>query len=281
MRIKVGYIILCSILLIGCANPFAKFLKTTNKIDKTEQKIQVSQDKQIDLSKGYVYGANLALNKETNRTANVELATDLTRNSLIITGLPKAQDALDFQKIVDGKLSTNKLDNKYADELLQLKNKQILFLEKDVAKLQEKLDKQEEQFKAEAAQNAKDAQLMATIKRWLRFGFFGIVIMVAIRIASLFIPALAPIGFLLDSTVGGLFKLSSKVLPKAVDAAGVVAKESYQVSEKTLSALVDAIQQARQKPEVKTHLDEILKDVTDKEVTRPKILDIKKDLGYI
>lgn len=269
------------LILTGCINPFSKFLKQEKEIDKTQQKIEAVHLNRDELSKGYVYGANLALEKETNNSPNINIAKEFTDKSLIITGLPNAQNAADFSQIVEGKLSTNKVENKYADELLRLKNKQIILLEKDVEKLTSKLEKQEEAFKEQAMQNAKDAQLIYNIRKWFRLAMFGFLGFIGIRIASLFIPALAPIGNILDFTVGGLFKIATKTLPKAKEAAGVVAKESYELSEKTLNSLVQAIQQARQNTDVKTVLDPILKDVTDKETTRVKILDKKKELGYI
>ena len=271
-----------SFLLVGCFNPFKKFTSSKNKIQETEQKVEAKNDKKFEYSVGYVYGANRALQQETNPSIYSSLAKDLTERSLIITGLPNVKEVASFQQIVDGKLSTNIVDNKKADELLKRKDSEIIGLQKNIDDLNAKLDKQEKQFLKQSEENAKDAQLMVTLRRWFRIAMFSIAGLIAFRVASVFIPQLAPFGMILDAVGGGLFKLFSNALPKAKEAAGLVSKGAYDLSEKTLRQLVDAIEIAKQKdPNIKETLKEILKDVTDKEETRPKILEVKKGLGYI
>ena len=280
-KVILGYSLVC-FLLIGCANPFKKFISSKNKIQETEKKIDDKDSLRAQYSIGYVYGANRALQQDPEPSKYVSLAKDLTEKSLIITGLPKPKEVADFQKIVDGSLSTNKIDNELAEKLLKKKDSEIISLYKDIDSLNRKLESQEKAFEKQAESNAKDAQLMVNIRRWIRIAGFTILGFIGIRIVSVFIPQLAPIGMLIDILAGGMFKVFSKALPKAKEAAGLVTKETYDISEKTLSQLVDAIQTARQQNStVKSVIDPILKDITDKDVTRPKILEVKKGLGYI
>lgn len=282
MKIKyLACYIIASFILIGCANPFKSTLKKEDKIQSTKNNIHEVEYKQTDLSSGYVYAANIALKYDTNPNKYTEIAKDLTDKSLLITGLPNAKEALDFKKIVEGKISTNSVDNAFAEKLLKEKDEKIISLEKNVVNLQKKLDNQEESFKKDAEKNAQDAQLMATIRRYFRIAIISILALFGLRIASIFVPAIAPLGMILDSFVGGAFKTVAHALPKAKEVAGVVSKEAYELSEKTLGHLVEAIEEAKKDPTVKEKLKPILLDITNKEETRPKILEIKKDLGYI
>ena len=283
MKIKPSIVlsILFCMIIVGCANPLARFSKQKSKIEDTEKKIQVANNQQNDLSISYVYGANRALSLDLNPNKFTELAKELTDKSLIISGMPHAKDALAFKQIVDGVLSTNKIDHDKARKALDEKDLKIVSLEKKVEDLNSKMEAQEKQFEKQNAENAKDAQLMAFIRKWVRiigFSFVGIVIF---RIVSIFVPQLAPIGMILDGIAGGLFKIFSKALPKAKDAAGLVTKEAYELSEKTLAHVVEAIEEAKKDPKVKEALAPILKDITTKDETRPKILEVKKELGYI
>lgn len=271
-----------SFLLVGCFNPLKRFTSSKNKIQETEQKVVAKTNDKFEYSVGYVYGANRALQQDTNPSIYSNLARDLTERSLVITGLPKPKEVASFQQIVDGKLSTNIVENKKADELLKRKDSEIIGLQKNIDELNAKLDKQEKQFVKQSEENAKDAQLMVTLRRWFRIAMFSIAGLIGFRIASIFIPQLAPFGMILDAVGGGLFKLFSNALPKAKEAAGLVSKGAYDLSEKTLHQLVDAIETAKQQdPKVKETLGVILKDITDKDTTRPKILEVKKNLGYI
>lgn len=267
---------------LGCANPFKNFLKKEDKIAQTQQKIQVNKDNQNDLSSVYVYGISYVLSKDNNKNEYSTIAKDFADKSLLVTGNPPAKDALQMKKIVDGLVSTNKDDIALATKLLEEKDKQILKLEKKQSELEDRLGKQNEDLIKTAEQNAKDAQLMVTLRRWFRISIFSILGLIGFRLACVFVPQLMPIGLILDNLLGGLFKITTKALPKAADAAGLIAKETHELSEKTLQHLVEGIEEFKAKhPDIKDSLKLILKDITDKDTTRVKILDVKKDLGYI
>lgn len=266
----------------GCSNPFSKFVKSRDKIESTERKITTNKNSQNDLSSAYVYGVSYVLSKDSNKNQYSIIAKDFAEKSLLITGNPPAKEAIDFRKIVDGLTSTNKVDNGLAIELLNKKDAQIVKLETKNRELEDKLDKQNQQFVQEAEKNAKDAQLMAFIRKWVRIVGFALLSIFGLRLACVFVPQLMPIGMLLDGFVGGLFKVANKALPKAAESAGFVAKESFELSEKTLSHVIEGIEELkRQYPETKDKLKPIMQDVTDKDTSRAKILDVKKDLGYI
>lgn len=262
--------------------PSSKVENQEKKIEKTEQKAQDNLINQFNASKAYVFGANLSLAKDTNKSPNSVLAYDLTSRSLLISGPPSVKDANFFTSIVDKTLSTNAVDHKEAEKLLKQKDELVIKIQDEATKLLTQKDREIEKLKQIAEDSASKADIVVKAQRfWASIKWFVIGVIV-LRVIVIFIPPpMNSIGFLIDYAVGAVFALVKTVLPEAAKTAKVVSKEAFDVSESTLKALVSSIQEARQDPALRDKLDAILKDKTDKTVIRPKIISVKQELGHI
>ena len=275
-------IVLVAVLLVGCFSlPSVKLDKQEAKINKAEKKLDDNQKSAQLASAAYVWGAHYALSKDPEPNPYTSVAYDLTGKSLVITGNPTMKDANDFKKIVDKVTSTNLVENKEGIGLLNIKDKEIERLQGVNQKLLKDIDAAEEKYKKIAEENAGYANIAVRIKRilyWLVFIFGGLFLL---RFFAVFIPPpYNTLGLIPDFIFGGLFRAGSKILPASLEAAKVVGRESYEVSEKTLTQLVQAIQEAKRNPSVKEALDPLLKDATQEE-TRMKIIEAKAKLKMI
>lgn len=283
------------IFLTGCLTPTQKDNAAKSKVEKSEKAIQSNKESQLNKATGYTFAADYSLNKDPSPSAFSVVAKDMTRRSLLASGVPEAKTGLEYQKIVDGLISTNEQEKVSARIQLDRKDKELILIQSKVSQLEKAKTKAEEERDKISEENAKYANLVVRIKRILNWIKWGIICVIVLRICSLFLPPpYNIIGSIFDSIFGGLFKLGSKVLPKAKEAAGLVSLEVHRESEETLKSLVAAIQKIRDtevKPQdievnptnlkIKKLIDPILKDYTNKETSRRKIIDIKTNLGHI
>lgn len=269
----------------GCISPNSRFNSAQGKVDTIEAKISTNQLRSYEIARDYTYAADftLGLNTETNKYAST--AKRFTEKSLLASGLPGIVEANRLQSISTNLLSTNATDVAQGTLDLMQKDAELAKVQKENVALQGKLDKAEQKLEEVNKENAAMATTLWKIKnvlKWIGFGFGGLVlIMIFCAVAPIFMPALAPLAALLGNAVGGIFKIVFRAVPAAAHGAGVVAKGAFEKSESTLSAVVEALQEARQKdPTVKGTLDALLKEALDKE-HKKKIIDVKTELGYV
>ena len=287
--------ILLAVFLVGCSTPWSRNNKAVAKVDKAQSALIVNERDRMEVAKSFTFGADYSLTLDPDPSVYSTTAQNLTSRSLLASGIPAAEEALRLRKIVDGLVSTNDLLKINAQKALETKDQELIGLQNENTKLETTLKKAEENFKAVAAENAQLAQFLAKLKRiwaWIKWTFLT---MVVLRIAAVFLPPPYNfIGTIFDTIFGGLFKLGSKVLPKAKEAAGVVGQEVYHESNETLKQLVSALQEVRKKEinpadasprsstvKLQDIIDPILRDHTSKEQTRRKIVEIKTQLGHI
>jgi hypothetical protein len=281
-RATLASLILALTCLVSCVSPFQKNSKAEAKVDKAKQALDNNKAEQTEKAKGFVYAADFALSLDPNPSRFSEVGKNMTERSLLTLGQPDLEIALQYQRIVDGLVSTNAALQKKAKSELASKDREVESLQGDVVDLKKELGKAEEKRKVLAAENATMASKWARMMFWIRTVVYVVIGGFVLRIvAAVLPPPYNSIGYIIDFVFGGIGRCIFKLLPKAKDAAGVVAKEAYDISEKTLSSVVHGVQQARQNEDVRAVIDPILRDSTDKEIARPKIIEVKTQLGHI
>lgn len=270
------------LLISGCGTPTQKNDKAEKRVETAKQAIAKNKDQQVEEAKGYVYAADRALSLDPNPSRFSTVGKMMTERSLLTLGNPDFETVIQYQRIIDGLVSTNAALQRKAEAELAKKDNQVIELQGDKASLERKLGKAEDSRKELAEKYAGMASKWARLIFWIRFAIYGVIGVFIFRLIGVFVPPPYNSFFtIIDFIFGGIGRCLFKLLPKAKETAGVVAKEAYDISEKTLSAVVGAVQAARQNPDVRNHIDPLLKDATDKEVTRPKIIDVKTNLGHI
>jgi len=282
-NIKKWSIVCFCLFLMGCQNPFNKQLKIEKTIATAQDKIDKNQDNINQSSKGYVFGADYSLSLDPEPSPYSAIAKDLTSRSLLLTGQPDLQTALFYQTLIKDLLSTNENIRAEAQIKLNKKDRENSLLQSENVSLKNKLTKIENEKDELARQFAKDAQLKFRIKQVFWWAIWIVGIMMLMHIISIVLP---PPYNSIFSIVAGLLGLIIKSIlsfaPKAANFAGVVGKQAYEVSEKTLKDVVLSIQEIKKSdPELFLKIEPILKDNTDREVSRPKIQEIKQKLTTI
>lgn len=280
---------LCLGLLCGGCSIFSslpsKLLgKKQAQIDKIDKKADANEQKQLEAAKGFTWGANYSLSLSPNRNSDpyIGLAYDMTGRALQITGNPSVEEAKVFKDIVVKSTSTNRQDQLDAERLLASKDLAIIELQSKYNKLQADKEVAEEKYKEAAKEGSRLGDIYASVRRWFMIFVYGVIAIFVIRIIAIFVPP--PYSALMrlpELFFGGLFKIGTKLMPDVKRVAGVVSEETHQLSEATLTAVIHAIQQAKDTDAsglIAEALEPHLKDKTSDDSTRIKINEIKTKL---
>jgi len=272
-------------LLTGCigGRPIWKQNRSEKALENAKYQIEENRNKTDKKAIGFTYGADWSLSLDPEPSRYSVTAKSMTERSLLSSGMPDIQTALEFQKIVQGLVSSNFFIQKEAKTQLYKKELEVSRLQSQSEMLEIKLGKAEDKAKVVAEANASLANKWSRLMIWGKL-IIGVVIFgfVLRLVAAVLPPPYSGIGGIIDITFGSIFKLITRAMPKVKEYANVVGKETFDVSEKTLTSLVGAIQQARDKHlDIKEKIDPILRDFTDKEISRPKITEIKESLGHV
>lgn len=273
--------------LIGCQTPAEKQEKAAKKVAQKEEQIKTNQVAQVKKGVGMSDAALHILGKNPEPTVYDDVAKMSLETSMLAFQaadmMPPSYEILKYRQMVEDLISTNAQIKASASNQLNVVRQQLAATEKREQSLSGELGKLQEKLDAVNAENAAMATTWSTIKRifwwavWIIAGGF------IIKLASVIVPP--PYNsalYIVDHIVGGFVRMVFAVFGKAKDAANVVSKQAHDLSETTLRQVVDSVQQVREKnPEVKALLDQVLKDETDKNSTRLKITEVKRELGYV
>lgn len=284
-KVLVGLVSLLLAFTMGCGtfSPLRIFKRAEKKVDQTEKKIDDNHRKLDEKSKGYVYASDFSLSLDPAPNPFSKTAKEFTERSLLVTGNPDTESALVLRKLVNDLLSTNAIIRADAEKRLQEKDKEVIALEKDLNKLTADLDRANEKFKKVSEENTVLGQKWYNLWKWVKI--IGITILVGF-ILSIVASALPPpynsIVAIVSAPVGILIRFIIGAIPKIADFAHTVSKTTYEQTKAVSHDLVDVIQQFKEThPQTfDSHLEPLLKEVTSKEISRPKIEEIKKELGY-
>ena len=275
-------ICLISLCLLGCQSPFAKWFKADKKVDEVKQEITKNEDVAVEKTKGFIYGADISLELDPSPSIFSQTAEKFTDRARLTLGEPKMEEAVVIKEIVSNLTSTNQELVIKGTEQLSEKDKEIIDLQQNITGLEEKLAVKESKLQAVSQENAKLATTWATIKKW----FFGIIWVVGIglvlSVVSKFLPPpYSSIIGIVAAPIGLFIKFIHGLVPAAKDFAGVVAKTTYDETNKALKQVVESIQEAKTKDKpVFDKLEPFLKEITDTDV-RQTITKKLQELGYV
>lgn len=267
--------------LTGCWGPLSKNNSAEKAVEKAKVALAKNKDEQVDRSKGYFWGSGYSLSQVTNPPPEVKIAKDLNDKGMAIVGPPSIQEINEFKSIVDRLLSDNEKVRIGAQNDLKAKDSEIISLQSQVAGLEKKVDQKEQERKEIAAENARYANTWVNIKRVFYWGLWICIGVMVLRVVCAVIPPpYNSIGYVVDFIFGGIGKIIFGVFSKAKDAAGVVSKQTHDLTHNALVDLVGAINEIKKdKPDL---FNEILRpkldNHTDKDTTRVLIKDIARNV---
>lgn len=277
-------VLICLVLFLsGCLfrMPTTKNEKAEKKVEEAQKKIDQNLNAQTDKSKGYFWGSGYSLAQETNPTPAVKVAKELNDKGMAIIGPPPVSEINEFKSIVDRLLSNQEKLQESARRDLASKDNEIISLQNKVKYLESNLDKKEADRKELAAENARYANVWVFVKRAFYWVVIGIGSLLVLRVVCAVVPPpYNSIGHIVDFVAGGIGRIVFGVFSKAKDAAGVVAKDTFNLTEGALVDLVQAINEV--KKERRDVFDEVLApkldNHTDKDTTRKLIKDLARSV---
>ena len=134
-----------TLLTSGCTLPLKKWLSTTKQENKVEQKIDIKKEETVEKAKTLVHGTGTALSLDPLRSKYSDVALSLNQRAGLTLGQPSYQESLIIDKIVVGLLSTNEQIRADAKKNLDIKDSEIVNLQRQLGDFQGKLAKIQEE----------------------------------------------------------------------------------------------------------------------------------------
>lgn len=274
-------------LLSGCQTAAQKAAKQQAKVTKASDALRDNRDLQVAEAAKQVFATGVALDLEPSITPALRVAEEFNALAQATLGEPSVQDVTVLKEMVTGLLSTN-AQLKAAAEL---QKKDLLA---DITQLQAERDELRAVLKkAEDRRDAdyQNAAAKATIyDKWRArlYWIIGIVgggflLSIVLPALSTAFPFLAPFAAIVNGVFGTIVRGVFRIAPQAMDKAGVVGQQAFSLSERTLTDLVKAIGEVKKtnKSGFETVLEPALKDATDPNTSRKKILEIQDRLSTL
>lgn len=279
---KIFVILPLLLLLNGCFSPLDLFRRAEKKVDKAEQAIAHNKDETIEQARGYIFAADYALGLDPLPSKFSMVGKSMTQRSLTTLGPPSMEAVLEYQKIINGLVSSNAVLVKKAEAALREKDAEVIGLQTRLNELEGKLSVAEREKDRLAEKHALMANKWSSLVKWIKWivgGFlFFFVGGFLLKVAAVAMPALGPVASIIDSVLGGVGKMVFRISGDTAKKAAGVVDETYK---DTLSDLVEAVQEIKTKqPETFAKIEPILKDKTSKNITRPVINKVKAELGH-
>lgn len=273
-------------LAVGCASPAQKKEKLEAKKEAKQEQLSTNKVAQVKQGAGMADAALHVIRKNPSPTIYDDVATMSLETSLLAFQaadvMPPSYEILKYRKMVDDLISTNAVIKAAASNQLQQVRATLAATEHREQTLSGELGKLQAKLDEVNAENAALATTWSRLKHLFWWIVWGVVGVFVIRlVAAVLPPPYNSFGFIVDHIIGFFAKGVFAIFSKAKDTAGVVAKDAYELSESTLKQVVEAVQQARSDKKIAAVIDPILKDETDKNSTRLKITEVKKQLGYV
>lgn len=275
-----------SSLLVGCAlfrDPTGSWNKATNKVEAVQSAINKNEDATTAAARTYVFATQEALNADPSTNRAHEVASDMNEKALVTLGPPSMQEVVYLKEMVKNLLATNTATILRGEEQLADLDAQVIKLQKENQKLQTNLEKAEAKVISVGTVNAGYASKWTAIVKvfwWIVYGFIAVII---IKVLSAVLPPpYNSIVSIIAVPIGLIIKGIQGCVPEAKKAAGVVAAGTYDNTKLALQNVIEAIEEAkRDKPHIVQEIVPYLKDATNKEITRPLITDVKREMGYV
>jgi len=285
------FIVFISLILLGCKIPVTSQVNTAqNVLNKQERKIDLtlSDIEKVDAAKKQqtatlTAGIQHSLQQITNPTIQVDTAKALNERVVSIIGSPHLDEIKRIKATVDLLNSQVAEERKRGEELLSLRDKIIVELQKQNIQLKEKYDDQLGDLNDKAKVLAKESDSkQATIdsmggmfglnaviwglKRFVFSTLTGIlifmVVFVVLRVLSMTNPVAASIFFIFNMIGSTVIATVKALTPNAVSMSKFVEAHEYNRYKETLDIIVDTIQEyivkEKEFPEKQYKLSEVL-----------------------
>lgn len=276
------------------------------KIVNVDGQIKANTAQKLDYIAELAYGTDYALSKVNEPPREVTVARDMNQRIVSLTGSPTIEKMKEMQAMIDKLTAQLAIERDRGTKALNAKDEQIALLQAQAKNLDSVKDSEIRKYMQAAQEMAANAdaykaelnkmdQFMGLGAVWYGVKKFvvssmwilgiGGVLFIILRIASFSNPLAASI-FSIFSTIGSWFiKAIEFAIPKAVQAAGHVAGEVFNVYQSTLRKIVDGIQIVKdraaakgEKPNLEDVLDEVAKSMNTEE--KEIIDEIKKALHW-
>lgn len=183
---------ICITVFAGCANPLKRFNKSQAKVDQAKVAIAENKTDQQNVGRDFTYAANQALRLDKSPSKECELATDMTDRALGAMGLPPAEEALALRQMVHDLVSTNEAELARGQKALSDKDAELIKIQAQADKLGGQLDQAELKLRAVSQDNAILAGKWTRLKHILDWVIGGVVLLVVLWLASIFLPIFFP-----------------------------------------------------------------------------------------
>lgn len=280
--------------------------KSRSKIVNVDGQIKANTSQKLDYIAELAYGTDYALSKVNEPPREVAVARDMNQRIVSLTGSPTIEKMKEMQAMIDKLTAQLAIERDRGAKALNAKDEQIALLQsqaKNLDSVKENEIKKYMQIAQEMAANAdaykaelnKMDQFMGLGAVWYGLKKFvvnsmwvlgiGSILFIILRIASFSNPLAASI-FSIFSTIGSWFiKAIEFVIPKAVQVAGHVAEDVFNVYKSTLSKIVDGIQLVKDRSAVSgspPNLEDVFNEVAKSMNTEEKEIvdEIKKALHW-
>jgi hypothetical protein len=287
--LKITGLLLISGLLLGtsgCAlfrNPTGSWDKATAKVEATQHKVEANERAIADQGKNYVYATKLALQADPSTNKYHKIETQLNDKAVATLGAPSMSEIVELEAMVSNLLSENQKLMEKGQKQLADQDEQVAILQAQNIALQDKLGAAEKKLVDVGTVNAGYASKWTSLVKIFWWIVYGVIAVFVIKILSAVLPPpYNSIVSIVSVPIGLVIKGIQGMIPEAKQAAGVVAKQTYDTTKLTLSHIIEAIEDMKMKePEKAAALVPYLNNVTSKETTRPVITEVKRELGYV
>ncbi len=272
--------------LAGCAlfrDPTKSWEKAVAKQEAASKNVTLNEQKTVSQGRNYVYGVKLALDADPSTNRFHEVANILNSKALEVLGTPNMEEANALRIMVANLISTNQALIAKGNKQLAALDAQVIDLQNENSDLKSSLIRAQKRLLDVGTSNTSFASNWTGMMKIFWYAFYFIIAGFVIKIlAAVVPPPYNSIIAIISIPLGLVMKMIKAFVPEATKAAGMVAETTYNNTKLALSHVVESIEEYKKdNPDETTKLATLLKENTSKEVTRPVITEVKKQMGYV
>jgi bacterioferritin (cytochrome b1) len=283
--------------------------ESRTNIDNVENKISSNISDKMDEVGILAYGTDIALNKVDEPTVAVEVAKDMNKRVMSLSGSPSLEKMKEMQDTIDKLTSDLDIERVAGKTKLNIKDAEITKLQNETKFLTQARDAEIRKYMGIAQQAAANADaykseldkmdsfmglgavwygLKKFVVRSMWILGIGSILFMVLRIASMSNPIAASI-FSIFNVIGSWVVNGIKLLvPKALEFAGNTATSVFNAYRGTMYKIIDGIQTLKEQqrktgdPTKKFTLDELMEELTKtmSDEDKKRIVEIKREIGY-
>jgi bacterioferritin (cytochrome b1) len=283
--------------------------ESRTNIDNVENKISSNISDKLDEVGVLAYGTDIALSKVDEPTVEVEVAKDMNKRVMSLSGSPSLEKMKEMQDTIDKLTSDLDIERDAGKTKLNIKDAEITKLQTETKFLTQARDAEIRKYMGIAQQAAANADaykseldkldsfmglgaiwygLKKFVVRSMWILGIGSILFMVLRLASMSNPIAASI-FSIFNVIGSWVVNGIKLLvPKALEFAGNTATSVFNAYRGTMYKLIDSIQTLKEQQRKngdsnkKFTLDELMDELTKtmSDDDKSRIVEIKREIGY-